>query len=131
MQTFRNLFVLTVRSSYQMHYSEIELEKLVSSKLAKNKSAPECLNFIGGGNWVHHVPSIIDEILSRSEFYTAYTPYQPEISQGMLQGLFDIKVSIWATGMEVANTLFTTGAQRWGRLEEWQQSNKEKANLSW
>ena len=85
--------------------SEIELERLVSSKLAKNKSAPECLNFIGGGNWVHHVPSIIDEILSRSEFYTAYTPYQPEISQGMLQGLFEYQSQICElTGMEVANS---------------------------
>jgi glycine dehydrogenase subunit 1 len=85
--------------------SEIELEKLVNSKLAKNKSAPQCLNFIGGGNWVHHVPSIIDEILSRSEFYTAYTPYQPEISQGMLQGLFEYQSQICElTGMEVANS---------------------------
>ncbi|MGA2877137.1 MAG: aminomethyl-transferring glycine dehydrogenase subunit GcvPA [Nitrososphaerales archaeon] len=85
--------------------SEIELEKLVSSKLAKNKSVPECLNFIGGGNWVHHVPSIIDEILSRSEFYTAYTPYQPEISQGMLQGLFEYQSQICElTGMDVANS---------------------------
>ena len=66
---------------------------------------PECLNFIGGGNWVHHVPSIIDEILSRSEFYTAYTPYQPEISQGMLQGLFEYQSQIRElTGMEVANS---------------------------
>ncbi|HVB12777.1 MAG TPA: hypothetical protein VNE86_06560, partial [Nitrososphaerales archaeon] len=85
--------------------SEIELEKFVNSKLAKNKAAPECLNFIGGGNWVHHVPSIIDEILSRGEFYTAYTPYQPEISQGMLQGLFEYQSQICElTGMEVANS---------------------------
>ena len=85
--------------------SEIELEKWVNSKLAKNKAAPEYLNFIGGGNWVHHVPSIIDEILSRGEFYTAYTPYQPEISQGMLQGLFEYQSQICElTGMEVANS---------------------------
>jgi glycine dehydrogenase subunit 1 len=85
--------------------SEIELEKLVSSKLGRNKAAPECLNFIGGGSWVHHVPSIIDEILSRSEFYTAYTPYQPEISQGMLQGMFEYQSQICdLTGMEVANS---------------------------
>ncbi len=69
--------------------SEIELEKLVSEKLSKNKSFPEFINFIGGGVSLQHVPSIVDEILSRGEFYTAYTPYQPEISQGMLQALFE------------------------------------------
>ncbi len=85
--------------------SEIELEKFVASKLAKNKSAPESLNFIGGGNWIHHVPSIIDEILGRSEFYTAYTPYQPEISQGMLQGMFEYQSQICElTSMDVANS---------------------------
>ncbi len=85
--------------------SEIELEKLVSKKLSRNNAAPEFLNFLGGGNWVHHVPSIIDEILSRGEFYTAYTPYQPEISQGMLQALFEYQSEICEpTGMEVANS---------------------------
>jgi glycine dehydrogenase subunit 1 len=85
--------------------SEIELEKLVSGKLSKNKAAPEYLNFIGGGNWNHHVPSVIDEILSRGEFYTAYTPYQPEISQGMLQALFEYQSQICdLTEMDVANS---------------------------
>ena len=69
--------------------SEIDLERLVTSKISKNKSAPDYLIFIGGGSWLHHVPSVIDEILGRGEFYTAYTPYQPEISQGMIQGLFE------------------------------------------
>ncbi|MGI0091948.1 MAG: aminomethyl-transferring glycine dehydrogenase subunit GcvPA [Nitrososphaerales archaeon] len=85
--------------------SEIELEKFVNSKLAKNKTAPDFLNFIGGGNWLHHVPSIIDEILSRGEFYTAYTPYQPEISQGMLQGLFEYQSQMCnLVDMQVANS---------------------------
>lgn len=85
--------------------SETELERHVESKLAKNKSAPEYLNFIGGGTWLHHVPSIVDEILNRGEFYTAYTPYQPEISQGMLQGLFEYQSQICElTGMAVANS---------------------------
>lgn len=85
--------------------SEIELEKQVSSKLALNKSYPDSLNFLGGGVWIHHVPSIVDEILSRGEFYTAYTPYQPEISQGMLQSMFEYQSQICElTGMEVANS---------------------------
>ncbi len=85
--------------------SEIELERIVDEKLAKNKSSPEFLSFLGGGAWTHHVPSIVDEILSRGEFYTAYTPYQPEISQGMLQGLFEYQSQICElTGMGVANS---------------------------
>ena len=85
--------------------SEIELEKLVSEKLSKNKSFPDFINFIGGGVSLQHVPSVIDEILSRGEFYTAYTPYQPEISQGMLQALFEYQSQICElTGMAVANS---------------------------
>lgn len=85
--------------------SDFELERLVDSKLSKNSSAPEYLSFLGGGNWLHYVPSAIDEILSRGEFYTSYTPYQPEISQGMLQGLFEYQSQICElTGMDVANS---------------------------
>jgi len=85
--------------------SEVELERLVSRKLSRNKTFPDLLNFIGGGASLHHVPSIVDEILSRGEFYTAYTPYQPEISQGMLQGLFEYQSQICElTGMDVANS---------------------------
>ena len=85
--------------------SEIELERLVRDKLARNNSSPEFLCFLGGGASIHHVPSIIDEIISRGEFYTAYTPYQPEISQGMLQGMFEYQSVICAlTGMDVANS---------------------------
>ena len=85
--------------------SEIELEKYVGSKLSKNKVSPDYINFLGGGSWLHHVPSIVDEILDRGEFYTAYTPYQPEISQGMLQGLFEYQSQMCdLTGMAVANS---------------------------
>lgn len=85
--------------------SEIELEKLVGSRLSKNKVVPELINFLGGGSCLHHVPSIIDEILDRGEFYTAYTPYQPEISQGMLQALFEYQSQICdLTEMDAANS---------------------------
>lgn len=85
--------------------SEIELEKIVSQKLAKNKSYPDYPNFLSGGCWVHHIPSVVDEILSRGEFYSAYTPYQPEISQGMLQSMFEYQSQICElTEMEVANS---------------------------
>ena len=85
--------------------SEIELEKLLTQKLGRNKSYPEYLSFLGGGCWVHHIPSVVDEVLSRGEFYTAYTPYQPEISQGMLQAMFEYQSQICElTGMEAANS---------------------------
>lgn len=85
--------------------SEIELEQYVSDILSSNQSAPEYTSFLGGGVSLHHVPSIIDEILSRGEFYTAYTPYQPEISQGMLQCMFEYQSMICElTSMEVANS---------------------------
>ncbi|MDA4111126.1 MAG: aminomethyl-transferring glycine dehydrogenase subunit GcvPA [Thaumarchaeota archaeon] len=102
--------------------SEIELEKRVSEKLSRNKAAPEFLNFIGGGNWNHHVPSVIDEILSRSEFYTAYTPYQPEISQGMLQALFEYQSQMCdLTSMDVANSSmydWSSGLGEAGRMAQ-------------
>jgi len=85
--------------------SEVELERLLISKLSINKSAPEYSNFIGGGNWLSHVPSVVSEIVSRGEFYTSYTPYQPEISQGMLQSMFEYQSQICElTEMEVANS---------------------------
>lgn len=85
--------------------SEIELERLVQSKLAKNRTYPEFLNFLGGGASLHHVPAVVDEILARGEFYTAYTPYQPEISQGILQALFEYQSQICElTDMDVANS---------------------------
>jgi glycine dehydrogenase subunit 1 len=85
--------------------SELELQKLVEGKLSRNKSYPKFLNFIGGGCQLHYVPSVVDEILARGEFYTSYTPYQPEISQGMLQSLFEYQSQICdLTSMEVANS---------------------------
>jgi glycine dehydrogenase subunit 1 len=85
--------------------SEIELERLVAGKLDQNRSYPEFLNFLGGGCWVRYIPSVVDEILSRGEFYTSYTPYQPEISQGMLQSMFEYQSQICElTAMEVANS---------------------------
>ncbi|MEM1521097.1 MAG: aminomethyl-transferring glycine dehydrogenase subunit GcvPA [Candidatus Korarchaeum sp.] len=80
--------------------NHIELERLVDSLLPK----PPRLIFTGGGVADHYVPPLVDEIASRQEFYTSYTPYQPELSQGMLQALFEYQ-SLMAEllGMEVVN----------------------------
>ncbi|OWJ55697.1 glycine dehydrogenase (aminomethyl-transferring) [Pyrodictium delaneyi] len=69
--------------------SEWELQRLVDSMLSKNKVFTDPPPFLGGGICFHTVPAVIDAILSRSEFYTAYTPYQPEINQGLLQVFFE------------------------------------------
>ncbi len=85
--------------------SELEIERHIRKILQKNTSTEAHLCFLGGGVWSHHVPSVVDTITSRSEFYTSYTPYQPEVSQGMLQALFEYQSLICdLTGMEVANS---------------------------
>jgi glycine dehydrogenase subunit 1 len=84
--------------------TELEVKKHVESLLSKNKSANDMPVFLGAGCWLHYVPAVVKEIAQRSEFLTAYTPYQPEISQGMLQALFEYQSMICElTGMEVAN----------------------------
>ena len=69
--------------------SEIEVYKYVHRILSKNKSIYNLRCFVGGGVWPHYVPAVVKEIIGRSEFYTSYTPYQPEASQGVLQALFE------------------------------------------
>lgn len=69
--------------------SESEVYEHVSKILDKNKSAKEMPVFLGAGVWFHYVPAVVSEIISRSEFLTSYTPYQPEASQGMLTALFE------------------------------------------
>lgn len=85
--------------------SEMETRIKVECLLAANQSTRDVLSFLGGGVWPHYVPAAVDEIVSRSEFLTSYTPYQPEISQGMLQTLFEYQSLISELmGMEFANS---------------------------
>jgi glycine dehydrogenase subunit 1 len=71
---------------------------------AKNVSAEDEISFLGAGMYDHYVPALIDSILSRSEFLTPYTPYQPEISQGGLQVMFEYQTAISElTGLPVSN----------------------------
>lgn len=85
--------------------SEMDVLREVENVLSENKSIKEMPSFLGGGVYNHYVPALVDEILSRSEFYSSYTPYQPEASQGMLQALFEYQSMICElTGMEAANT---------------------------
>ena len=84
--------------------SEFEVKKHIEALLSKNKTCNDMPVFLGAGCWPHYVPAVVKEIVQRSEFLTAYTPYQPEISQGMLQALFEYQSMICElTGMDVAN----------------------------
>jgi glycine dehydrogenase subunit 1 len=69
-------------------YTEAEIKTKISGTLEENKTLV-CPPFMGGGVWPHYVPSVVDEIVHRAEFLTSYTPYQPEISQGILQAIFE------------------------------------------
>ena len=85
--------------------SEIDLRRELASMMAPNRPASSMPNFLGAGIYNHFIPAAVRTIVSRSEFITAYTPYQPEISQGMLQSLFEYQ-SFMAelTAMDVVNS---------------------------
>ena len=90
--------------------SEIELLDNFEKMGARNTGARRT-SFMGGGAYSHYIPTIVDHILSRSEFFTAYTPYQPEISQGTLQTIFEFQTLVCQlTGMEVANASMYDGS---------------------
>ncbi|MEM9352193.1 MAG: aminomethyl-transferring glycine dehydrogenase subunit GcvPA [Planctomycetota bacterium] len=91
--------------------SEMELDAHTKKLAGKNASANEKFCFLGGGSYDHFVPAVCDTIGSRSEFYTSYTPYQAEASQGNLQAMFEYQTLICRlTGMEVSNSSLYDGA---------------------
>lgn len=84
---------------------ESEVKRHIESILSKNKTCQQVTTFLGAGCWPHYVPAAVDNIMQRTELQTSYTPYQPEISQGMLQLLFEYQSLICElTGMDVANS---------------------------
>lgn len=93
------------------HQSEQAVERYMSRLSAKSTSAGSVPFFCGAGAYKHHIPSTVDHLIQRSEFLTAYTPYQPEISQGTLQALFEFQTQVaMLTGMEVANASMYDGS---------------------
>ncbi|MGH2584909.1 MAG: aminomethyl-transferring glycine dehydrogenase subunit GcvPA [Dehalococcoidia bacterium] len=91
--------------------AEAEVQRELAALAARNRPAGDLVSFLGGVAARHYVPSIVRHITGRSEFYTAYTPYQPEIAQGTLQTAFEFQSMLCElTGMDVANTGMYDGA---------------------
>ena len=90
--------------------SELELAQHMASLANQNTAAGQSLCFLGGGSYDHFVPAVVDSLASRGEFYTSYTPYQPEVSQGNLQAMFEYQTLICQlTGMDVSNASLYDG----------------------
>jgi glycine dehydrogenase subunit 1 len=90
--------------------SEIELNRHMQQLAGRNLDSSRVVSFLGAGSYDHYQPSVIEAIIGRSEFYTSYTPYQPEISQGLLQSIFEYQTMVAElTGMDLANASMYDG----------------------
>ena len=91
--------------------SEMEIQADLEALAARNRSTADLVCFAGGGAYDHYVPAVVWPLAGSSEFYTSYTPYQPELSQGVLQVLFEFQSMICElTGLEVSNASLYDGA---------------------
>jgi glycine dehydrogenase subunit 1 len=91
--------------------SELELRRVLGQMAASNANLDEHLCFLGAGIYEHYIPAVIPHLVKRSEFYTAYTPYQPEMSQGMLQAIYEFQTLMCqVTGLDIANASLYDGS---------------------
>jgi glycine dehydrogenase subunit 1 len=92
------------------HQGELEVERAIGAMAAKNLGPSRAPSFLGAGAYRHHVPAAVDHLIQRGEFLTSYTPYQPEVTQGTLEYLFEFQTQVaLLTGMEVANASMYDG----------------------
>src|SRR3712207_6824083 len=100
------------------HNSELEVSRTLRLMARRNHAPADGPFFVGAGAYRPHVPASVDHIIQRSEFLTSYTPYQPEITQGTLQYLFEFQTQVAAlTGMEVANASMYDGSTGTGEAD--------------
>lgn len=110
--------------------SELEVSRDLKNLSDKNLNNEDLICFLGAGAYDHYIPSVVKHITSRSEFYTAYTPYQPEISQGTLQAIFEYQTMIAElTGMEVSNASMYDGATACAEAAMISMENTKRKNI--
>lgn len=91
--------------------NELDVTKALKKLASMNKNTSDQISFLGAGVYDHYIPSVVDALASRTEFYTSYTPYQPEISQGTLQAIFEYQSAMCElTGMDISNASMYDGA---------------------
>ena len=120
-------------TSLPSHKSEMEVEQHLSQLSGLNRAAGDGPFFVGCGAYRHHVPASVDHLIQRSEFLTSYTPYQPEISQGTLQYLFEFQTQVAnLLGSEIANASLYDGSTGCGEavLMAHRITRRKKALLS-
>src|SRR5207248_11178810 len=87
--------------------SEPDLKRVLASMASKNKNLDSTISFLGAGTYDHAIPSVVPHLQRRSEFVTSYTPYQPEVSQGMLQAIYEFQTMVCQiTGLDIANASY-------------------------
>src|SRR5579875_2121787 len=90
---------------------EPDLKRLMMNMAAKNSNLDTTISFLGAGTYDHAIPSVVPHLQRRSEFVTSYTPYQPEVSQGMLQAIYEFQTMVCQiTGLDIANASLYDGA---------------------
>jgi glycine dehydrogenase subunit 1 len=91
--------------------SEFELKRVMGDMAAQNKNLDTSISFLGAGTYDHAIPSVVPHLQRRSEFVTSYTPYQPEVSQGMLQAIYEFQTMVCQiTGLDIANASLYDGS---------------------
>src|ERR1700676_4717399 len=91
--------------------AEPDLKRLLGNMAAKNQNLDTAISFLGAGTYDHAIPSVVPHLQRRSEFVTSYTPYQPEVSQGVLQEIYEFQTMVCQiTGLDIANASLYDGS---------------------